>query len=144
MRHLTRHCIFPDIHRLWQIIASVALNRAVWEIQGGLCCPDGGPWRQGRFFVFRPDLSPVSSKHYLMAFLCYYTFLGFYNFYEFFWAVTVSAKPFMWTFMIFFDVCSSPPLPNYPSMLNSFHGFALPCLDLEVPTCSMYRIGLDC
>ena len=76
MRHLTRHRVFPDVLRLWQARASLALNRAGWEIQGGLHCPGGGPWRHGLFFVFRPGLSPVSSKHYSMACLCYFTFLG--------------------------------------------------------------------
>ena len=76
MRHLTRHRVFPDVLRLWQASASLALNRAGQKIQGGLRCPGGGPWRHGRFFVFRPGLSSVSSKHYSMAFLCYYTSLG--------------------------------------------------------------------
>ena len=34
------------------------------------------------------------------------------------------------------------PLCDYPFVLISIHGFALPCLDLEVLTYAMYRSGL--
>ena len=34
------------------------------------------------------------------------------------------------------------PLCDYPFVLISIHGFALPCLDLEVPIFAMYKIEL--
>ena len=57
------------------------------------------PWT----FLWLPTWSlSCELQHFLIAFLWYYTFLGFCNFYDFFWPVTISAKPFMRTFMIFF------------------------------------------
>ena len=92
MRHLTSHRVFLDGIRLWQASASLALNRAGLEIRGGLRCPCEGPWRQERFFFFRTWALSCELQHYLVHFFVYCTFLLFYRFYEFFWAVVILTK----------------------------------------------------
>ena len=63
---------------------------------------------------------------------------------NFFWQLSFMTKLWVWTFMIFFQILVAHfPSCDYPFILVHIHGFALPCLDLEVPTYAMYRIGLQ-
>ena len=124
MRHLTSHRVFLDGIRLWQASASLALNRAGEEIRGGLRCPCEGPWRQERFFFFRTWALSCELQHYLVHFFVYCTFLLFYRFYEFFWAVVILTKLSMWTFIIFFQMLVAHfPSCDYPFFVISYPWF---------------------
>ena len=97
-----------------------------------------------RMFLFLPNLdSLLRAPTLFSSVFVYCTFLKFYRFYEFFWAVVILTKLSMWTFIFFFRcwlLTSLRVIIHF--LLFHIHGFALPCLDLEVPTYAMYRSGL--
>ena len=147
MRHLTTD-ESPRLPGCSQVVAGQCFSSPQ---QGWVGDPGWAPMSRRRSlaprtFLCLPTWSLSSGlQHYLIPFLWYCTFLRFYRFYNFFWAVVVSTKLCMEIadFYNFFQMLAAHfPLCDYPFVLISIHGFALPCLDLEVLTYAMYRSGL--
>ena len=87
-------------------------------------CPCGGPQRQERFFFFRTWALSCELQHYLVHFFVSCTFLLFYRFYEFFWAVVILTKLSMWTFIFFFQMLVAHfPSCDYPFFVISYPWF---------------------
>ena len=167
MRHLTTD-ESPRLPGCSQVVAGQCFSSPQ---QGWVGDPGWAPMSRRRSlaprtFLCLPTWSLSSGlQHYLIPFLWYCTFLRFYRFYNFFWAVVVSTKLCMQIadFYNFFQMLAAHfPLCDYPfvlflSMVSPFPVWTWKCqflqcirlnwpllLGLSTPYWSFLAVGSQC